>query len=309
MLHLDTYFRQIPVDLNLVLNPGFHVNLQFTDQYYQQPPILTQLRRFLSPADLDRYFAEQAGAYDTPKLSLLDVSMSHNHTELTLTLGSASYFDIFYTHYAPDLDITPSDAPNTLRRLLGTSLDHHYARQLRADRFKPCLELSPVLPNPLGLSSIVLLPAPSGVVYTLLQQRDADVISDKNLWDWAGSGLTEALPWLHIKQIPFTDIVASQLRHEVLPALPVLRDKPYEVAPLGMSLNPLYLYQPELFTTVLYATQDDQFFDTLREQLPEHMHLVPLTHLPELSLGEDVRNTIKPGLAFLQKTHAALFKG
>lgn len=309
---IDNKHFEIPDSLIFPVNPTSSVEMIFDcRKHYSMPPIL---ETFLRWAEFDReeFYLVEAGPLDIPKLSLHEITFDSSSNRLKLTLGSSSFYDIFYTHYSPDLVVSSQSArennkPATLRTLFGKSIFHYYATQISGKSHAPSkikIRCSSLLPNPLGISGIVLLTAGNST-FTLLRKRSSHEIAAKNRLEWSFSGLVEAVDWIHDSKVDFDKFVKLELDDEVISKAPALKRYHPKIEPLGFAFNPLYLYQPEIFVAAEYIVKEEDINDLMRE-LDGLFVVVSVDQLSDTFNKYEVKNLCRPGLKLLDLAYPEL---
>lgn len=157
------------------IDPESTVRLKFDrSDFYETPRILSSC---LNSLELDRtdFYYVAAGSLDLPKLTLKKIRYDSIQREVELKLGSSSYYDIFYTHNSPDLVLSTQQATErfqklTLRSLFGHGLSEYYDKEKSKKDGVLDLTLSPLLPNPIGVSGIVIGTF-NGKFWALLRRR------------------------------------------------------------------------------------------------------------------------------------------
>lgn len=299
---------EIPDSLIFPVNPISSVEIYFDcRKHYHPPPILEACLRWVE-FDRDEFYLVEAGSLDIPKLSLNTITVDSNLNKVKLELGSASFFDIFYTHYSPDLVLSSqsaneSDSPTTLRTLFGKSIFQHYVAQA-GNGSEETIHCSSLLPNPLGVSGIVLLVAGSST-FVLLRKRGSHEIAAKNRLEWSFAGLVEAVDWVHESKIDFEKFAKSELDDEVISKVPALNRYNPKIEPLGFVFNPLYLYQPEVFVAVKFAVKDEEI-DDLRHKLDGSFLVVSVNQLLPVFDEYELKNLCLPGLKLLALAYPTL---
>jgi len=276
------------------IQAGVKVTFSFNyDNYYIFPGILEASYKWLE-LDRDELFLIEAGSLDIPKLTLKELHYNKEKNSLIIELGVASFYDIFYTHYSPDLKLSSQSANESstrnftsLRSLYENSILKYYEEANK--NFSLSGEFLPIalLPNPMGISGIVVINTSSDT-FVLLRRRGESEILDRNRIEWSFAGLIEATDWIHTNSIPFKDFAESELNDEVIRKLTVLEEKISEISTIGFVLNPDCLFQPELFVTVEYKLNDDCF-----SLLKSQMLTTPEFVLLEISELEDKFDSAK----------------
>lgn len=226
--------------------------------------------------DKDSYFRLDAGSLDIPKIAVRSIARDDRAREITLSIGMASFFDIYFTHHSPDLIIstTPSDEgrnnpKHTLRKRIGAQIETFYQHQTAEwKKGEPVLSCSNLLPNPLGLSGIAIVPH-GDRNYVILRRRSLHQIADRDKLEWSFAGLADATSWQDGNRITLEEFVADELRDELyrpvqLPCLKKFQnDVLPKIYPIGLAFNKLLLFQPELFIVALFNSVNDLQFEEL----------------------------------------------
>ena len=308
---INTNNSEIPDSLIVPVSPGSLVEMSFDcNKHYSYPPILEACLRWVE-FDLDEFFLVEAGALDVPKLALNTVTVDNELNKLRLELGSSSFFNIFYTHYSPDLILSSQSSnesanPTSLRALFGKSIFEYYRTQILTQPTNvKTIHCSNLMPNPLGISGIVLLSTTEST-YVLLRKRGSYEIAAKNLLEWSFAGLIEAAEWFHESRIDFLKFAKSELEDEVISKAIVLKDYNPKIEVLGFVFNPLYLYQPEIFVAAKYKLENEKIAG-LRRELDESFVLISVNQLLDTFKTHEVKNLCLPGLKLLNLAYPTLF--
>lgn len=308
----ETENSLVPDSLIFAFPPKSAIEMRFnSSMHYAIPPILEACFRW-SEFDREEFYLVEAGPLDLPKMSLISIGVNPDSSAVIFNLGTSSYYDIFFTHYSSDLVLSKQSAgerndagPITLRGLLGQSAAKFYQRQISeisAGRTFECLK---ILPNPLGISGIVLLSA-SGATYVLLRKRGSHEIAAKNKLEWSFAGLVEAFEWLHDSDVNINDFVRSELEDEIFSYFSCLRDLECSIDLLGLVVNPLYLYQPEIFATVQYDV-DESCLSKVIDLSRHRFRVIDIRHLHSEFSGALTKNLCAPGLRLLERRHPGFF--
>lgn len=169
-----------------------------SDQFYKVPPFLEASFRW-SEFDREEFYLVNAGALDHPKLTLREVKSENE--KLVMHLGFASFYDIFTTHYSPDLNMSNQSSRengqlgrNSVRGILNSSLKDCYTDNWDINNFQNrSFKLYKYLPNPLGISGIIVLKCEDGESYVPLRTRKSYEAASQNEMEWSFSGLIEGL--------------------------------------------------------------------------------------------------------------------
>lgn len=309
---IDNTNVEIPDELIMPIGKNTTIEMSFdTSKHYSSPPILDACLRW-SEFDHEELFLVEAGSLDIPKLTLLCATFDSISQKLCLELGSTSFYDVFCTHYTPDIVLSNQSMnakrhdPKSLRALFGASIFNYYQHQIKQWQNNKTLNCSKLLPNPLGISGIVILHAATST-YILLQKRGSDEIAARNRLEWSFAGLIEATSWFHSSKIDFPEFVKSELRDEVANKATILNTLEYKIEPIGLVFNPLYLYQPEIFVAVNYEGIKDEDIVQIKCSLGETFVLVPPDQLSQQFQIYDLKNLCIPGLKLLQSAYPTLF--
>tara|TARA_R110001592_G_scaffold347315_2_gene640777 strand:+ start:766 stop:2049 length:1284 start_codon:yes stop_codon:yes gene_type:complete len=292
------------------IQPGVNITFSFDyKSYYTFPSILEASYKWIE-LDRDELFLVEAGSLDIPKLTLKLLTYDKEKNSLLIELGVASFYDIFYTHYSPDLKLSSQSANQssfgngtTLRTLYESSILKYYEEANKSfDLSGQFLPIS-ILPNPLGVSGIVIFHT-SDDTFVLLRRRGENEILDRNRIEWAFAGLIEATDWVHTESIPFKDFAESELNDEVLKSLKMLEGKESKLSTIGFALNPDCLYQPELFVTVEYNFNKEDF-STLGSQIikTNEFEMLEISKLEEkFKSADEIKSLCFSGLELLKKS-------
>ena len=301
-----TDFRVFPI------KPNAKVTIRFDrDDFYEVPKILATC---LNSMEIDRtdFYYVAAGSLDLPKLTLKTMALSETGDDVELTLGSASYYDIFYTHNSPDLVLSTQQATErfqkvTLRELFGDSLSRYYRKQELHLRKEGKLTLSPLLPNPIGVSGIVIGEC-GGRSWVLMRRRRNDEIAEKGMLEWSFAGLIESTDWFHHSKIPFHKFAEAEFLDEIPDSVITEVGNYYRFEPIGVVLSALVLYQPEFFVTVRCAFADPSFALRDPESKTGYFKWIPIEELEGLFRDEgSCKYLCKPGLDLLRAARPELF--
>lgn len=280
-------------------------------EYYKQPEYLEVFWRF-SRINREDFFLTEAGALDIPKLSLRKIIL--NNRTVHFELGHASFFDIFFTHYSPDLVVSKVENSDTgqdktLRTLLGTELSVYYTTQFREAKSMDVggnreIEFAPYLPNPLGMSGIVLLRM-NGTSYVVLRRREPGEIAARNCIEWSFAGTFESTSWLAVSEVPLNDLVRTEYEDEVSQYSQTLHGCKFKPKLIGWLVNKLYLFQPEIFVVCDIKVEQHQL-DKIKSEFHTNtggrVWVECIESLPKLFASPDkVKNLCPPGYLLLKQ--------
>ena len=305
---VDYSNSDIPDRFIIPFNRNIKIEMKFmNNKGYICHPLLNICLRSI---DFDRqeYYSIEAGSLDLPKLTLLSMNSDSVSNSIQLHLGFSSFYDIFYTHHSPDLVLsnqsakenTQDEPPITLRSLFGKSLSEYYSQQIENFYKNDYLESSSLLPNPLGISGIVIL-STDNASYILLRQRDKDQIAARGQVEWSFAGIVEASSWYHSPSIDFNEFVKDELINEVVKKAVYLRDPVVE--PIGILFNPLYLYQPEIFICVKYKVSEANI-----NSIKANFIVIDVKTFTEELKNYNLKNLVNPGLKLLRSADLNLFQ-
>ncbi|MCL1067236.1 hypothetical protein L2735_10495 [Shewanella olleyana] len=295
-------FHIYPIDEKVNISLSFDYK-----EFYNFPSILDASYKWIA-LDRDELFLVEAGSLDIPKLTLKTLKYDKEDNSLKVELGAASFYDIFYTHYSPDLLISSQSAnesnnSTSLRSLYEHSILKYYEEADNLFYSSGVFTPLSLLPNPIGISGIVIINTPNGF-FVILRRRGEHEILDRNRIEWSFAGLIEATDWVHTKTIPFTDFAYSELNDEVTKKLPILEEYTPKISTIGFVLNPDCLYQPELFVTVEYQLNNN-LFCVLKRQLdrkPEFC-LIQISQLEDkFKSAEKIKSLCFSGLELLKQS-------
>ncbi len=297
----------------IIFTRHMRVKLEIVKEHYSLPEQIQSLHRWL-PVEKDEYFLMEAGPLDLPKLSLRKVSLKDN--ELTLFLGSASYFDIFFTHYCPDLLLSKeayhenSNHWTTLRKSVQPAIRSYYEMQISdfsnsSNSSCAVFEPSYLLPNPLGISGILLLRFfGSDTEYLLMARRGRDTIGSRGQLDWAFSGLQESLSRAHSKEFTVEEFGKVELEDEVLSQFSSLRNHKADVSPLGLTFSSRYLSQPELIVLYQFSKVDRVAFS--KELNSQRFELIAFDEASSKFREKNIKDLCLSGLELLKEAKRGL---
>ncbi len=309
---IDNTKSEVPDLLIVPISPNATVEISFDSiKHYSCPPILEACLRWIE-LDREELFLVEAGSLDIPKLTLCSAKFDRESETLCLELGSSSFFDIFYTHYSPDLALSsqsPTDKPHdtlSLRTLFDTSIFKYYKQQIEQWKKGKHLCCSNLLPNPLGISGVVILSTLTSA-YVLLRKRGSHEIAARNRLEWSFAGLVEATSWIHTSKIDFFEFVEFELHDEVLSKKTLLNLIEPKIEPIGFVFNPLYLFQPEIFVVVKYHGITDEKIAQVKDSLTREFLLVPTEQISLEFQKYELKNLCIPGLKLLHSAYPTLF--
>lgn len=313
-IRINNKNSEIPDSLIFPVSQTSSVEMYFIrDKYYRLPPILEDCLRW-AEFDRNEFYLVEAGSLDIPKLSLHTITIDNNSNKIKLQLGSSSFYDIFYTHYSPDLVLSSQSAnesdnkKTTLRTLFEKPISQYYETQLsNVSSSQKHICCSDLLPNPLGISGIVLLIAGNSAS-VILRKRGSHEIAAKNQLEWSFAGLIEAVSWVHKREIDFEEFAKSELYNEVINKATVLQQYSPKIEPLGFVFNPLYLYQPEIFIAAKFVVKEKDIIDEVRRQLGGLFLVVPVNQLRDTFDKHELKNLCRPGLKLLEKAYPDLLQ-
>ena len=272
-------------------------------KHYQMSPVVDAMLRRLE-FDKEEFYLVEAGALDIPKLSLYRIVF--NDGGVVIELGSADFYDIFFTHYSPDLVISKqssseSDGRVTLRSEIGPSLEKYYRQEVNDWKAgSGQLNLFGSLPNPIGVSGIVIFESGEGS-HIVLRHRAGHEVAANNTLEWSFAGLLEATRWLHTNEIPLEEFAMLEMEDEFLQYFPGLKDLSPEIRPLGMVFNPLYLFQPELFVVVVFKGVGGEAALGSNARGSKRFKVVRSNDLSNVFSSEKLKNLCLPGEVLLKK--------
>jgi hypothetical protein len=283
-LHNDEKGRINEKD-NFAIHTVIPLNLKFSDvkiifdidSFYYQPK---HIETFLKWVDFDKddYFRTHYGSLDIPKLVIKNIFFESER--LHITCSSASFYDISFTHYFPDYPLSSSRSKSqettvSLRSLLSDDIEKHYDKIHLFNEKK--FSLYELLPNPMGITGIVELSIEGYKSLYILQARLSADAAAKDKIQHAFAGTIDSFPNMNLVSSCLEAMVNTELYDEVIHqtigngmGLNKLEDCESinrTNTLLGITINPLYLYQPELFVKVNYAIPKLQILMPLIEQL------------------------------------------
>lgn len=305
-------FRAVADSLILPLSIDEHdVRISFSQQAcYKLPDFIEAFWRW-SRVNREEYFLVEAGSLDIAKLAVRSIRFTDKFDSTTIELGQTSFFDIFFTHYCPDLTVSrvqhsDSEDEKTMRWLLSGSLSAHYKDAISAikRREKNELNTADYLPSPLGMSGIVLLEV-NDKKYAILRRRNVGDVAARGAIEWSFAGLFESTDWLHTNSIEFRKLVAMELGDELLKYSSTLSEMQFSLKVIGIVINELYLFQPELFSLCRYICSEDQLKAVCEELAKADTEKIWLTEVEGLdetfSDAAKCKNLCAPGLQLLKK--------
>jgi len=315
---------------------NIEIKFELNNNFYQMPEIISKLLAWLD-FNKEDYYRMHYGGLDIPKFSLKTIEC--NEGRVILELGMCSFYDIVYTHYFPDYIISSSHSTDsaqklTLRQLLSPNIEEKYSAEFSQKSMN--LKLVEYLPNPIGITGIVVFQAIEKNYYLLQIRNMVDVTARKRV-QWSFAGTIDVLPNLFKENFNFNDLVMTELSDEVLfqkmfAAKKKKKDENRtfgfycenlfpEVTCIGFVLNDQYLYQPEFFVKVVYKLNTNQtsFISELnklesiskkaietKRELKDKKFLCfsDMEEINKLLLNEEIskRNLFKAGYDFLQKS-------
>lgn len=310
-VRIDEQHRDVADSLIFPVKPQSSVEMVFDPcAHYNMHPAITALLRWVD-FDRNEYYLKEAGPLDIAKLSLREILYDPTLNKVEIKLGSCSFYDIFYTHYCPDLvlsTVSTSESEDskrvTLRSLFDGALLRYYTKQTSADIAPKIVCCSNLLPNPLGVSGIVLIDA-GGSTFVPLKKRGSRQIASQNRLEWSFAGTIEAIDWIHDPRISFEAFIDSELDDELIRNTKTLKSHDPVIQPLGFVFNPLYLYQPEMFVAVRYKIEESKIQDLTRE-LEGGFVVVEVRHLSETFGKHTVKNLCFPGIKLLNIAYPEL---
>lgn len=240
------------------------------NKYYIQPIIIENLLKWVD-FNKEDYFRTHYGALDVAKISL--TKFEKNTNNIILHCQQTSFYDIAYTHYFPDYQLslsssTDSKSTYTLRELLKANINEKYNKNiLKKEIFN--LEMFDLLPNPIGITGIVTF-AFNDEKYYLLQVRHKSEAAAKDKIQWSFAGTIDTVPNFYKDKIDMKELIDNELYDEIFNNtkhdFSILKDCHADYKLIGFVLNPLYLYQPEFFTNIIFNI-DDKKYDSIKKEL------------------------------------------
>ncbi len=242
-------FLYIPLYMykDLILDTKELINLQ------EMHPIVSAILRFTIIDKGDLYRLE-AGPLDIPKATLR--SIEGYDDKVIISLGSISYYDIFFTHYFADYHLSSQsfeenqDHKITLRSILGNKcMDYTCKSTTNFDIGKKFIPF-PILPNPLGVTGICRF-SYDNKYFLIQRKRGKNVINEVNKIDWSFSGLIEAHTLYDDQnELNIKEYFQSELIDELISQI---EDKYVQIISylcLGIIFSARYLYQPEMIMLI-----------------------------------------------------------
>ncbi len=309
---LDNSYRLIKGDLILSLNiEESKVKLQF-DQFnhFTLPAFIESFWRW-SRVNRDEYYLIEAGSLDIAKLTVTSFAFSPDRNNVVIKLGQTSFFDVFFTHYCPDLTVSKvqnseRDEEKSIRSLLSHSLSQHYEDSIKAIKNDTSNELTTprYIPNPIGMSGIVMLEV-EGINYVVLRRRDTGDVAARGAIEWSFAGLFESTDWLHTQSINFRELTLKELQDELLQHSATLEYLDFSLKIIGVVINELYLFQPELFALCSYRCTSAEFSaisSELKKNNDSRIWICAVNNLAsEFEDSNKCKNLCQPGLVLLKK--------
>lgn len=243
-----------------MITPAENIKINFNaNDYYQMPQYLEDILKWLN-INKDEYFRVSVGSVDIPKLSLKNITFDNKN--LIFTLGITSYYNIFFTHYFADYFLSYENSMetvkdrHTLRRYLTPILKSYYEQSKNVQS----VNFHYLLPNPLGMTGIICIESKDSYFFILKIRENLDAAAKKNL-QWSFAGTMDIFPNL-FNNFSFKDIINDELYDEVLnySEFHFLKEIQAQYSLLGIIVNELYLFQPEMFVCVHYQIHEHQIF-------------------------------------------------
>jgi hypothetical protein len=294
------------------------------NKYYKQPLIIENLLKWVD-FNKEDYFRTHYGALDISKISL--TKLKKNTENITLYCQQTSFYDIAYTHYFPDYQLSQSSSTDskstyTLRELLKNNIDKKYDKViLQKNEFN--LEMFDLLPNPVGITGIVTFHFDNEKYY-LLQVRHKSEAAAKDKIQWSFADTIDTVPNFYKDKLDMKEFINDALHDEIFNNLKhdfsILKGCQADYKLIGFVLNPLYLYQPEFFASVIFDIQDEKY-DSIKNELKESNknfnqylkdkntkigNLIAVSSLETIKKIIDnnnikVRNLFEPGYEFINR--------
>lgn len=283
--------RTIPESLKIYLNTDCD-NVRVTinpNAFFKFPELMETLLRWVN-FDKEDFFRTHYGALDIPKLRLEQIS-GHSNKEITLSLGYCSFYDISFSHYFADFELSNSRTSDStrnfsLRSLLKKDIERHYMTQ-RFHASDLQVISSSLVPNHIGITGIVSITYKNSlgedVEIYVLQVRNKTDAAAKGRLQWSFAGTIDALPEFYSNSTPsLKQLVDTELFDELLNQnkwsfiskrqnspdilerpFSLLKEGDFRYKAIGLLFNPLYLYQPELFVHVCVNTSNAETINCL----------------------------------------------
>jgi hypothetical protein len=230
-------------------------------QMVEMHPFVASAIRF-TLFDKDDNFRIEAGTLNVPKCSLSNIIIRDG--KVIFSLQSVSYYDVFYTHYFADYELSHEGYEEnnhnkiiSLRSLFGASARDYIDGQIA--KFPEARELRPypVFTNPLGLTGVCFYKKSDGERIFIGRERGDNVANEARRLDWSFSGIVEAHPLVRSggAVIDVRDFIDFEIQDELFEPLladgsPPLADAIQDIFTLGVCFSEKYLYQPELVVLV-----------------------------------------------------------
>lgn len=312
------------IDKKVFLNHNLNsVSIYFDkNKYYTQPLIIENLLKWVD-FNKEDYFRTHYGSLDISKISLTKFEKSTEN--IVLHCQQTSFYDVAYTHYFPDYQLSLSSSTDsksiyTLRELLKNNIHKTYSQDiLQQENFN--LEMFDLLPNPIGITGIVTFIFDDEKYY-LLQVRHKSEAAAKDRIQWSFAGTIDTVPNFYKDNLDMKELIDDELHDEIFNNteydFSILKDCQADYKLIGFVLNPLYLYQPEFFASVVFNINDKKynsiketlkksnkkFNQYLKNETKEIDNLIAISSLETIKKIIDndnikVRNLFQPGYEFI----------
>jgi hypothetical protein len=236
--------------------------------FYDMSPLIENLLKWIN-INKEDYFRVHFGSLDIPKITLKEINF--DDSKIILKCGKTSFFNIAFTHYFADYKLSSSSSKEnskdnyTLRNLFNEIIKNYYKKYFYTKKVK----LFPEFPNPLGITGIVKIK--DGIKnYYLLQVRSKTTAASRNKIQWSFAGLIDIISKNYNpyeSNINLYDFIKDEMDDEIMNKKISIDGKEYElfkylngkerkVNIIGILLNTLYLYQPEIFVIVEFDLDD-----------------------------------------------------
>ena len=276
---------------NFIINKIVPLSVGFEDvkitydknNVYSQPRHLEILLNWVD-FEKEDYFRTHYGSLDIPKIAIKKISFDAG--SLAIDCSSTSFFDMSFTHYFPDYPLSSSGSTTeqkttSLRSLLADDIESHYCNMDLSETSS--FDFYDFLPNPMGITGIVELCIEGQEMLYILQARIGADAAAKDKIQHSFAGTIDLFPKMSEITSSLTKMVDTELFDEVIYqslgdglGLDILESEKRiqrENCLLGFAINPLYLYQPELFVKVKYTIPKSKEYSVLIKKINDEAEI------------------------------------
>ena len=226
-------------------------------------PFISTVLRF-TVSDKEGIYRSEVGSLIVPQSTLEELSKVGS--KVVMKLGSASYYNIFFTHYFADYQLTGeqfdenSSGQISLRSLFyKDAAEYIHSRIEKYSSKNQSFSPYPLFPNPFGVTGICRYNH-EGKLFYIRRFRTAagHVTNEQKTLDWAFSGLVESHTLFDggRETITLKEYFEHEMADELLKPLALKNEEIEDIiknassVPLGIIFSNRHLLQPELIILI-----------------------------------------------------------